>query len=38
MQGFEVGAHHDLKFAGIIKVPENQDSLEYRTYFEDVSI
>jgi hypothetical protein len=37
LQGFEVGAHHVIHFAGTVDVPENQDSLEYRTYNEGLT-
>ena len=37
LQGFEAGSSHDIHFEGIINVPEDQDSLEYRTYNEDLT-
>ena len=37
LQGFKVGEHHEIHFEGIVDVPDNQDSLEYRTYYEDLT-
>jgi hypothetical protein len=36
VQGFETGPH-EIHFEGIVNVPQNQDSLEYRTYFENLT-
>jgi hypothetical protein len=37
LQGFEARSHHIIHFAGTVNIPENQDSLEYRTYNEDLT-
>lgn len=37
IQGFEVGEHHEIHFEGTVNVPDNQDSLEHRTYNEDLT-
>jgi hypothetical protein len=37
LQGFEKGEIVEIRFGGIVLVPENDDSLEYRTYKEDLT-
>jgi hypothetical protein len=37
LQGFTVGDHHTIHYEGTIEVPEDQDSIEYRTYNEDLT-